>query len=149
MDAKYRLEDRSWDRERHLSHIDDGEWLPMLDADGKVLEGIVGKAGVAGTKKDGTEIGADFVKMSPGTQFPLHEHDGDHEIYFISGNGFVHIDGKDVPVRAGNAIHIPGEYPHGVWVDASAKEPLLFVPMGHPHKHVHAADRMKHPHRHE
>jgi hypothetical protein len=60
----------------------------------------------------------------------------------------VHINGEDVPVRGGHAIHIPGEYPHGVWVDASAKEPLILVATGYPHKHVNAADRMNHPHAH-
>lgn len=148
METKYRLEDRSWDKERHLAHLNEGEWRPMLDADGKVLDGIVGKPGVAGIKKDKTVIGADFIKMNPGKRFPLHEHDGDHAIYFISGEGYVHIDGADIPVHGGNLIHIPGEYPHGVWVDEAAKEPLIFTAVGHPHKHVNAADRMKHPHSH-
>ncbi|HTR18612.1 MAG TPA: cupin domain-containing protein [Candidatus Paceibacterota bacterium] len=148
MDLELRIEDRSWDRERHLRHINEGAWLPMLDADGKVLPGIVGKRGVEGDKKDSTKIGADFVKMNPGTKFPLHEHEGEHEIFFISGEGFVHIDGENIPVRAGHVIHIPGEYPHGVWVSENVSEPLIFVAAGHPHKHVDAADRMQHPHAH-
>ena len=148
MDTRIRLEERSWDREQHLRHISEGDWSPMLDADGKVLRGIVGKHGVAGEKMDGTEIGSDYVKMEPGSHFPLHEHEGDHQIYFISGEGFVHIDGDNVAVREGTLIHIPGEYPHGVWVDEKALEPLIFAAMGHPHKKVDAADRMNHPHHH-
>lgn len=148
MDLKLKIEKRSWDRERHLRHIRESNWLPMFDADGKVLSGILGMPGVSGEKSDGTIIGADFVRMNPGTKFPLHVHVGDHEIYFISGSGFVHIDGCDIAVEGGTLIHIPGEYPHGVWVDHVVSEPLIFTAMGHPHKHVDAADRMNHPHNH-
>lgn len=143
MDVRIKLEDRSWDRERHLRHLDDGEWLPMLDPDERVLPGITGKHGVSGGKPDGTRIGADFIRMEPGAKFPLHVHVGDHEIFFISGAGFVHIDGEDIPVRAGHVIHIPGEYAHGVWVGEDALEPLVFVAAGHPHRRVTAADRMR------
>ena len=144
-----RLEDRTWDRSRHLQHIDQGTWVPMRDADGAILPGILGMSAVEGVKRDGTTIGSDYVRMEPGSRFPLHEHEGDHVIYFISGEGFVRIDREDIPVRAGHCIHIPGEYPHGVWVDPSATEPFVFVAVGHPHKHVDAPDRMRHPHRDE
>ncbi len=145
MELVVRLEERTWDREKHLRHISEGQWQPMLDADGKVLARIEGMVGVSGTKKDRTRIGADFVRMHPGARFPLHEHVGDHEIYFIDGDGFVHIDGQDIAVRGGHLIHIPGEYPHGVWVAEDARCPLVFTAVGHPHKHVHAPDRMLHP----
>lgn len=146
MDARYTLEVRSWQKEQHLRHISEGEWLPMKDADGNILEGIAGKPGVAGMKPDGSEIGADFIKMDPGAGFKLHVHDGDHEIYFILGEGFVHIDGDNIPVHGGHVIHIPGEYPHGVWVAPEAERPLIFFAVGHPHKHIQAEDRMRHPH---
>lgn len=147
MDARIRLEKRAWSRELHMRHLNDGEWIPMLDADGNILQGIVGKHGVAGRKLDGTTIGSDFVKMDPGASFPLHEHTGDHQIFFISGSGFVIINDERIDVTAGHLIHIPGEYPHGVGVDTSATEPLIFVPTGHPHKRIDAHDRMQHPHR--
>jgi mannose-6-phosphate isomerase-like protein (cupin superfamily) len=134
---------RRWQHSEHLRHIDEGEWLPMYAPDGSVLVGIDGKRGVRGLKDDGSHIGADFIRMQPGAQFALHVHDGDHEIYFITGDGFVHIDGKDIPVTAGHLIHIPGEYPHGIWVGHDVTAPLIFVPAGHPHHPVHAPDRMR------
>jgi len=145
MDHHIRLTDRSWDSERHLRHVDEGDWCQMLDADGKVLDGISGKPGVKGVKEDGTEMGCDFIKMNPGTAFPLHVHSGDHEIFFISGSGFVHIGEKDIAVRAGHVIHIYAEEPHGVWVAKDETEPLVFVAAGHPHKDVDSSDRMQHP----
>ncbi len=143
MELKLRLVERTWDESQHLRHIDDGEWLPMYAPDGSVLLGIEGKSGVRGMKDDGTHIGCDFIRMQPGARFELHVHEGDHEIYFIKGSGFVHIDGADIPVNAGHLIHIPGEYPHGVWVSEEAKEPFIFAPTGHPHHPVHSHTRMR------
>ena len=62
MDQNVSLPERSWDLERHLRHLDDGEWIPMLDADGKILPGIFGKSGVRGANCDGTHIGGDYIK---------------------------------------------------------------------------------------
>jgi mannose-6-phosphate isomerase-like protein (cupin superfamily) len=142
MDVKLRLK-RVWQLEKHLRHLSDNQWLPMLDTDGKVLTGIEGMHGVRGEKEDGTFIGADFVRMQPGSAFPLHTHYGDHEIYFISGFGFVAIDGDTVAVRAGDLIHIPAEYPHAVWVPDQTQAPLIFCAMGHPHQHIDARNRMR------
>jgi quercetin dioxygenase-like cupin family protein len=115
----------------------------MHAPNGTVLPGIEGKRGVRGIKADGSHIGADFIRMQPGSRFELHVHEGDHELYVISGAGFVHINGEDVAVRTGSLIHIPAEYPHGVWVAEHAKSPLEFCAVGHPHHSVHARDRMR------
>jgi quercetin dioxygenase-like cupin family protein len=144
MDLHIRLA-REWDRDEHLRHLDEGDWLPMFDAEKRALHGIHGKRGVSAETNDGTRIGADYIRMQPGSSFPLHVHEGEHEIYFIRGSGFVRINGSDEAVREGHIVHIPAEYPHGVWVPTAAPEPLVFVAVGHPHKHVDAADRMRHP----
>ena len=130
----------------YSTHV--GARAPSASHQGRDV-GIEGMKGVSGTKKDGSRIGADFIRMQPGAKFEPHIHEGDHEIYFISGAGFVHINGEDVVVTAGHLIHIPGEYTHGVWVGPDATEPLIFTAIGHPHKHVHARDRMQHPTDHE
>ena len=114
----------------------------MYDPRGNVLDGIEGKAGVCGVKADGSAIGLDFIRMQPGACFPLHTHEGDHEIYFISGAGVVTIDGRHVAVTGGHAIHIPAELPHAVWVGDDASEPLIFAATGHPHHAVDDVDRM-------
>jgi quercetin dioxygenase-like cupin family protein len=142
MDVKLRFK-RNWQEEKHLRHLADGQWIPMLDSDGNVLPGIDGMHGVRDEKGDGTYIGADFVRMQHGTAFPLHSHHGDHEIYVIKGAGIVHINGKDVVVKAGHLIHIPAEYPHGISVPERFASPLIFVAMGHPHQHVDARNRMQ------
>jgi quercetin dioxygenase-like cupin family protein len=138
-----RIAYRQWTEWDHLRHLNDGKWTPMLDPYGKEFVGIEGKHGVRGAKSDGSHIGCDFIRMQPGSSFPLHMHDGDHELYIIAGDGYVHIDGADIAVTAGHLIHIPAEYPHGVWVADDAVAPLFFVATGHPHQHVDASNRMQ------
>jgi len=134
---------RKWRRGQHLRHLSEGDWKPMLDDRGRRLIGIEGRTGVRGLKTDGTAIGCDFIRMQPGAQFPLHVHQGDHEIYFITGKGNVYVDGRDIDVCAGHAIHIPAEYPHAISVPKHYPNPLVFVAVGHPHHHVEARERMR------
>ena len=134
---------RAWRYAEHIRHIDEGEWTPMYDHKGRVLHGIEGKQGVRGRKDDGSYIGADFIRMQAGAAFPLHTHGGDHELYVIDGTGFVHIDGKDILVTAGDMIHIPAEYTHNVWVPDHALAPLIFVAAGHPHIPTTSKERMQ------
>ena len=116
----------------------------MRDPDGNPLPGIEGMPGVRDEKTDGSFIGCDFIRMQPGSYFPLHSHAGDHELYVIQGRGFVYIDGKNFPIRGGTLVHIPAEYPHGVHSHPDGRgTPLIFVAMGHPHKRVDAIGRMK------
>ncbi len=135
---------RKFVAEQHLKNLLAGEWVEMFDADGNLLTGIRGRIGACATKVDGSDIGVDLIEMRPGSAFPLHQHDGDHILYFASGEGIVHINGTDHPVKTGDSIFIPAEYPHGVKVPASAQGVLLTLAFGHPHKHVDAKDRMKH-----
>ena len=134
---------RRWDVGEHLRHIEESGCGLMYDDRGNPFPGIKGRHGVRGLKEDGSHIGGDFIAMQPGAKFPLHTHEGEHEIYFIQGRGFVRINGEDIPVRAGHVIHIPGEYPHGVWVPDDAVGPLIFVAVGHPHHRVESLTRMR------
>lgn len=136
---------RKFVAEQHLRNLLAGEWVEMFDANGNLLVGIRGRIGACATKVDGTDIGVDLLEMQPGSAFPLHEHDGDHILYFMSGGGIVHINGTDHVVKMGDSIFIPAEYPHGVRVPDTAKEVLLTLAFGHPHKHVSSRDRMLHP----
>lgn len=145
MESVLRAAARQFVSEQHLRNVLEGEWTPLYDADGQLLPGIRGRMGACATKVDGTEIGVDLIEMQPGSAFPLHQHDGDHILYFQSGVGIVHIDGEDHTVRQGDTIFISAEHPHGVRVETTATEPLVLLAFGHPHKHLDAQDRMKHP----
>lgn len=151
MDSVLHSAVRQWVAEDHLRNVlERGEWITMLDSDGKPLVGIRGKIGAGATKVDGTDIGVDLIEMQPGSRFALHVHDGDHILYIESGIGFVHIDAVDRPVKKGDTVFIAGEYPHGViGPPLSETEPLVILAFGHPHKHVGAHDRMRHAHDHD
>jgi quercetin dioxygenase-like cupin family protein len=118
------------------------EWVALLDERGRELPGIRGKAGVAGRSADGREFGADRIEMEPGTAFPLHTHEGDHILYVERGRGYVHVNGVDHRVGAGDTIFVPAHYPHGVQTDPACEEPFVFLAVGYPHRHVQARDRM-------
>lgn len=134
---------RTFDPADHVRSIERGTWEPLVDPEGIPLSGIVGKRGVVGTKADGTAIGTDFIMMLPGAEFALHTHEGEHNIYFIAGMGFVDVGAEHVHVRTGSVIHIPAELPHRVSVPHYAQGPLIFAATGHPHHDVHARDRMQ------
>lgn len=134
---------RHWESKEHLRQIAGGTWTPMKDEKGNILHGIMGKHGVRDKKMDGSYIGGDFVRMEPGSSFPLHTHEGDHEIYFIEGSGKAHINGENIPIMAGYLLHIPAEYLHGIWVPKQAPGPLIFVAVGHPHHPIDSTHRMK------
>jgi mannose-6-phosphate isomerase-like protein (cupin superfamily) len=150
MDSVLESVARQWIAEDQLRNVlEGGEWVDMLDSDGKKLEGIRGKNGVSSKKLDGTMFGADLIEMQPGSKFELHVHSGDHILYIQSGVGAVHINGVNHSVTKGDLIGIPGELPHGVvGPPLVATEPLVIIAIGHPHKHVGASDRMQHPHDH-
>ncbi len=144
--AAMRAAARKWIDGQHLRNVLKGDLSEMYDSDGKPLKGIRGRMGAVGMKVDGTDIGVDCIEMQPGSAFALHEHVGDHVLLFLSGVGSVHISGEDRVVGPGDTMFIPGEHPHAVTgPPETAREPLVIIAFGHPHKDVNAPDRMKHP----
>lgn len=116
-------------------------WVRLLDDDGSILAGIRGRSGAAGFCKDGAPMGADEIEMEPGSAFPLHVHPGDHILYVLSGEGYVQIDGADIAISAGDSLYLPAELPHGVRAGTTGN--LRFIAIGHPHRPLQSADRMK------
>lgn len=62
------------------------------------------------------QLGASFDIVPPGKMScPYHFHHGEEEMFIIlQGSGTLRVAGEQVPVRAGDVIHIPAgpEYPH-------------------------------------
>lgn len=134
---------RLFDPAEHLVQLKAGNFVPMYDELGKVLDGIRGKLGAVGLSAFGEELGLDYVEMEPGAAFPLHVHPGDHILYFVGeAEGLVHVDRQDIHVNPGSSLFIPADYPHGVKTFAASDRPLCFVAFGHPHKHVSSKHRM-------
>lgn len=53
-----------------------------------------------------------LVQHKPGESSPDHVHAWEHEAFITEGSGVVAVDGKDYPVKTGDAILVPGGSRH-------------------------------------
>ena len=53
-----------------------------------------------------------FSRIPPGGTSSHHIHEWEHEVYIIKGSGTLICDGKEYPVKAGDAMYIPGNVDH-------------------------------------
>ena len=64
-------------------------------------------------KEDGAPTFAmRLFELAPGGQTPLHTHTNEHEVFVLEGEGSIWREGKDVAVRHGTAIFVPGGEKH-------------------------------------
>ncbi|MBI3507557.1 MAG: cupin domain-containing protein [Proteobacteria bacterium] len=65
----------------------------------------------------------------------LHHAATEEAVYVLKGRGFILLDGRKIPVRAGDTLHIPRGSIHGVMTADSAVEALsVFSPAMDPKK---------------
>ncbi|AEJ19141.1 cupin domain-containing protein [Gracilinema caldarium] len=102
---------------RHESEITP---LPMQ---GKEIEGVMKQILIG--PRDGYEGYLRVFTVAPGGHTPYHQHPWWHANYVLSGEGIVHIDGKDYPVRAGSVAYIEGGKSHNFANTGTA--PLKFI----------------------
>jgi len=55
---------------------------------------------------------------------PYHEHDWEHEVFILSGDGLVSVEGQDTPLVPGDVIFIPGGEKHNF---KAGSEGLTFI----------------------
>jgi mannose-6-phosphate isomerase-like protein (cupin superfamily) len=65
-----------------------------------------------GTPTDGITCGV--CDLAPGGWLGLHRHAPPEIYYVLAGAGVVTLEGKEVAVKAGSAVFIPGMAEHGV-----------------------------------
>ena len=46
-------------------------------------------------------------EVEPGGEIFEHSHPWEHEIFILNGKGIIRINGKEIPVKEGDAIYIP------------------------------------------
>ncbi|MHA2136917.1 MAG: cupin domain-containing protein [Candidatus Hodarchaeales archaeon] len=52
--------------------------------------------------------------IEPGGQIGIHDHDEEHEIFILSGEGFVFNDsGEKFNIKANDTLYVPSNEPHG------------------------------------
>lgn len=127
---------------KHIQNIYEGSLVDLLHSDGSVLPGIRGVAGAGAVSGPNMNIGADRIIMQPGSAFELHTHPGAHILYILQSRGFIHIDGEDYEMRAGDTVYVPAHYPHGVRTNKKVDEPLELLAFGAPHTPIDSQSRM-------
>lgn len=83
------------------------ENVPMVEnGDGRAF---VAKIGRAGALVGSTGLGCTLTVIPPGKRaYPFHRHHVIHELFYIlSGSGEYRLDGKRLPLRAGDLVAAP------------------------------------------
>jgi quercetin dioxygenase-like cupin family protein len=68
---------------------------------------------VLGTGQQAKDLGGIFVVLPPGSQVAYHYHKNRESIMVVlSGYGIEVIEGKEIPITAGDVLYIPAEEKH-------------------------------------
>ncbi|MGD9972324.1 MAG: cupin domain-containing protein [Desulfatirhabdiaceae bacterium] len=104
-----------------ITHYED---VPAQHFENDSVKGVSGRVLVG--KKDGaSNFCMRLFEVSPGGYSPRHSHEWEHEIFVHQGSGMVFWGEDWKPVRAGNAIFIPGGMTHQIKNTGDA--PLVFI----------------------
>jgi quercetin dioxygenase-like cupin family protein len=64
-------------------------------------------------KDDGTpSFAMRLFEVQPGGHTPLHAHPHEHEVFVLEGEGIVMDEGRESPIKAEDAILVPGGCEH-------------------------------------
>ena len=64
-------------------------------------------------EKDGApNFAMRIFDVEPGATTPFHQHDWEHEVFVLSGDGAVGRDGGQSPIGPGSVVFIPGKENH-------------------------------------
>ncbi|MEO9365278.1 MULTISPECIES: cupin domain-containing protein [Candidatus Nitrosocaldus] len=55
---------------------------------------------------------AGVLRLKPGEDDPQSPHVNDEIYYIIKGDGFITIEGKDIPIKEGSVIFVPAKAKH-------------------------------------
>jgi mannose-6-phosphate isomerase-like protein (cupin superfamily) len=73
--------------------------------------------------------------FEPGQEHALHAHAGQDKVYFVvEGSGLFLLDGRELPMQAGDLLVAPENIPHGVRNSGSVRLLVLAVLAPAPHR---------------
>lgn len=104
-----------------IRNLDEVELIPppMAGARGTTMAVMVGRA-------DGApNFAMRQVRVEAGGYTPRHQHDYEHEVLVLDGQGTVLLDGAERPIRAGDVVFVPANEEHQF--KALGETPLRFV----------------------
>lgn len=53
-----------------------------------------------------------LFSVAPGGQTPYHDHEWEHEVFVVEGQGALVGEGGEQPLKAGDAVFVPGGTTH-------------------------------------
>jgi len=71
-----------------------------------------------------------FLGIVQPSKAPAHSHPYDEVGYIVEGEGIAHIDGRQMPLRAGSCFHLPRRKPHTI--ENSGSTPMRILGVFHP-----------------
>lgn len=71
-----------------------------------------------------------FVGTIPPGKAGMHSHTYDEVVYVVEGEGLLHLDGRETPIRAGSCIHLPPLEEH--CLENTGSKPMRVLGVFHP-----------------
>lgn len=71
-----------------------------------------------------------FVGVIPPGRAPLHSHTYDEIVYVIEGEGILHMNGSESPLRPGSCVHLPPLHEHSL--ENIGAQPMRVLGVFHP-----------------
>jgi mannose-6-phosphate isomerase-like protein (cupin superfamily) len=113
----------------------DKGWIGRLVEPGQVTQSVEwmeaeSKSDIAIRKlRETADASFQIVRLNTAEKPHVHQHH-DLTVFVLRGRALMHLDNKDIPVRAGDVIDIPRGIPH--WVENKSKSPsevyAIFTP---------------------
>lgn len=109
----------------------------VVQEDGAPVEGwddairgkVVWRTLLSGDRTPTSQLTLGVTELGPGQPSPFlpHRHAQAEAYYVLSGEGIVHLDGVEHPLRAGSTVFIPGDTWHGARNTGREVLRLLYV----------------------
>lgn len=90
---------------------------------------VVWRTLLSGDRTPTSQLTLGVTELGPGQPSPFlpHRHAQAEAYYVLAGEGVVHLDGVEHPLRAGSCVFIPGDAWHGARNTGSEVLRLLYV----------------------
>lgn len=108
--------------EKLIKNIPHGEAIP-LQAQVQYLDGQI----VSKTLAQNSHHSLTLFAFDKGEEISAHDSEGDAMVLALDGEGLITIDGKEHPLKAGEAIIMPATIPHAVFARERFKMLLTVI----------------------
>ncbi len=107
----------------HIKNIHNADMKPVE------LEGTNGAsmAVMIGREHNAPHFALRSISVEPGGNTPKHQHDYEHEVFVVSGEGSVLLEGEYHPIKSGDTILVPANELHQFKSSSELEEPLNFL----------------------